>query len=212
MLCLDAFAAHLTPAVHSYVKQNKTTLSVIPGGCTGYVQVLDVSLNKPLKDLIKEEHDDHYNQHIEEWERGVFSVGDRRVLLTYWVARAWKRLHLEYKDTIINTFRSVELSLNPNSSEDSELKIKDLLDITVGDYRCTDVNQQEENNNAIAAAEVEAACIEAEEEGDLSNTVTDLRPQRERRPARDRYFLSQEAEREDLAKATTDTDTYVEDN
>jgi hypothetical protein len=40
----------------------------------------------------------------------------------------------------------------------------------------------------------------------LSDIVTDLHPQRERYLARDRYFRSQEAEREDLAKATTDTD------
>jgi hypothetical protein len=66
MLCLDAFAAHLMPSVRSTVKEHKTALSVIPGGCTGYVEVLDVSLNKPLKDLIKEEHDAYYNQHIEE--------------------------------------------------------------------------------------------------------------------------------------------------
>jgi hypothetical protein len=37
LLCLDAFAAHLTPTVRSYIRQNRTTLSVILGGCTGYV-------------------------------------------------------------------------------------------------------------------------------------------------------------------------------
>jgi hypothetical protein len=30
------------------------------------VQVLDVSINKPLKDLIKEEQDNYYDQHIED--------------------------------------------------------------------------------------------------------------------------------------------------
>jgi hypothetical protein len=40
-------------------------VSVIPEGCTGIVQVLDVSLNKPLKALIKEEQDNHYDCHIE---------------------------------------------------------------------------------------------------------------------------------------------------
>jgi hypothetical protein len=92
-----------------------------------------------LKALIKEEHDDHYNQHIDEWEVGKFPIGERRVLLTYWVARAWKRLHLEYKDTIIKTFRNVGLSLNPDGSQDEELKIKDLPDITIGDYRRQDI-------------------------------------------------------------------------
>jgi hypothetical protein len=174
----------------------------------------------------------------------VFSVGDRRVLLTYWVARAWKRLHLEYKETIISTFRSVGLSLNPNGSEDKELKIKDLPDITIGDYHCN-VEQQEEWEETAAIAEAVANCAEAEAEAEaeadeednweklqednlsdnerhaqgITTSVTDfVRPQRERRLARDRYFLSQEAEEgdplcfEDPAEATTETDANVGDN
>jgi hypothetical protein len=167
MLCLDAFSAHLTPAVRSYVKQNRITLSVIPGGCTGYIQPLDVSLNKPLKALIKEEHDDHFDQHMDEWQAGKFSIGDWRVLLTYWVAKAWKRLHLEYKDTIINTFRNVGLSLNPNGFEDQELKIKDLLDIIVGDYHYdVELEQQAESEETAATAEAIATVEEAEKEAE----------------------------------------------
>jgi hypothetical protein len=64
LLALDAFAVHLTPAVHCALKAQKTTVSVIPSSCTGIVQVLDVSINKPLKDLIKEEQDNHYNCYI----------------------------------------------------------------------------------------------------------------------------------------------------
>ena len=66
LLCLDAFAAHLTPAVSSVLKRQGVTISVIPGGCTGYVQPLDVSLNKPLKDLIRDEQERHFDKHIEE--------------------------------------------------------------------------------------------------------------------------------------------------
>jgi hypothetical protein len=83
MLYLDTFKAHLTPKVHEAARKAWTTLSIVPGGCTGYVQVLDVSLNKPIKALIKEEHDDHYDQHIDKWEVEKFNVGERQVLLTY---------------------------------------------------------------------------------------------------------------------------------
>jgi len=65
-------------------------------------------------------------------------------MLTHWVARAWKRLHIEYKDTIIATFRSVGMSLNPNGLEDGELKIKALNGITVGDWHRSDILQIEE--------------------------------------------------------------------
>jgi hypothetical protein len=59
LLALDTFSPHLTIAVCRAFKAQKKTLSVIPRGCTRMVQVLDVFINKPLKDLIKEEQDSH---------------------------------------------------------------------------------------------------------------------------------------------------------
>jgi hypothetical protein len=46
----------------------------------------------------------------------------------------WKRLHLEYKDTIVKTFRSLGMALNPNDSKDAELNVKGIPDIAVRDY------------------------------------------------------------------------------
>ncbi len=64
------------------LKDLNTTTSIIPGGCTGYVQVLDVSVNKIIKDLIKQFKEDHYDANPEEWKAGSYSKGNRRVLLT----------------------------------------------------------------------------------------------------------------------------------
>ena len=133
-LCLDAFAPQMTKTLQAEFKKLNCTTSYIPGGCTGFVQVLDVSLNKPLKDLVAQAASDHADKYHEKYEAVGFSVGDRRVLLTEWVATAWKRLHEEYKATIINTFRQVGLSLNPDGSEDHEIKIKGLENIKVGDF------------------------------------------------------------------------------
>jgi len=66
LLSLNAFPPHLTPAVSRALKAQKVTISVVLGGCTRMVQVLDVSLNKLLKDLIKEEQDNYYNTYINE--------------------------------------------------------------------------------------------------------------------------------------------------
>jgi hypothetical protein len=88
-----------------------------------------------LKDLIKEEQDNHYDQHIEDWQKEKYNIGERRILLTHWVAKAWKRLHLEYKDTIVKTFWSLRIALNPNGSKDAELKVKGIPDIAVGNYQ-----------------------------------------------------------------------------
>jgi len=39
------------------LKKLNVTISIIPGGCTGYVQVLDVTVNKIIKQYIKEYKD-----------------------------------------------------------------------------------------------------------------------------------------------------------
>jgi hypothetical protein len=60
---------------------------------------------------------------------------------------------LEYKDTIINTFQNIGLSLNPNGSEGAEIKIKGLLDIQVSDYLWGNLpSRQEEAEEVLALA------------------------------------------------------------
>jgi hypothetical protein len=124
----------MTQQLRNEFKKLNYTTSYIPGGCTGFVQVLDVSLNKPLKALVAQATADHTDKYHERYTAGNFTVWDRRVLLTKWVAQAWKELHEKYKNTIIETFQRVGLSLNPDGSEDHKIKIKGLDDIKVGDF------------------------------------------------------------------------------
>ena len=49
---------------------------------------------------------------------------------TEWVAKAFKRVYLEYKDAIIACFKSVGLSLTVNGSKDHLLKVQDCLNLT----------------------------------------------------------------------------------
>lgn len=157
LLSLDAFAPHkskgtkkvLTGAAlrkqeemeilqaelkEEFAKLN-TTLSIIPGGCTSYVQVLDVSVNKSIKAYIEEYEDQHIDENFEKWQANQYSVSDRRVLMTHWVAKAWKKYHEKHQKSLIDTFANVGMSLNPDGSEDHKIKVKDLPNLTIGDYR-----------------------------------------------------------------------------
>lgn len=138
LLCLDAFAPQMTKSLRDEFKKINCTTSYIPGGCTGFIQVLDISLNKPLKALVAQQASDHADKYHERYVAGGFTVGERRVLLTQWVGAAWVELHIKYKNTIIDTFRRVGLSLNPDGSEDQEIKINGLDDIKVGDFTRTE--------------------------------------------------------------------------
>jgi hypothetical protein len=70
-----------------------------------------------------------------------------------------ERLHIKYKDIIVTTFRSVGMSLNPDRSEDKELKIKALDKIIVRGWH-RNILQTEEQDAVAAqtALEVEEDC------------------------------------------------------
>ena len=97
--------------------------------------------------------------------------------MTFQVADAWKKVHEEHKETIIKPFRQVGLSLNPDGSEDSELKIKDLLDIVVGDYNQPIIIPNEDTievqEEHFLYTEQELAQGVAEQEEDLNDVTTD---------------------------------------
>jgi hypothetical protein len=156
-LSLDAFAPQMTNSLREEFKKLNCTTSYIPGGCTGFVQVLDVALNKELKALVAQQASNHADKFHDKYERGDFTVSDRRVLLTFWVGEAWIQLHEKYQHVIIKTFRSVGLSLNPNGSEDAELKVKGLPDLKVGDYSR---KEPEDTNGLGSLTPVDIAAVE----------------------------------------------------
>jgi len=53
LLGIDLFPAQQTEEVLDTFRANDIVVSIIPGGCTGLVQPLDVSINRPFKDILK---------------------------------------------------------------------------------------------------------------------------------------------------------------
>ena len=53
MLIFDAFATHLTNGVEKQLLESNTDTLTIPTGCTLKCQPMDVSLNKPLKVILR---------------------------------------------------------------------------------------------------------------------------------------------------------------
>src|SRR4030081_131324 len=65
----------MTQQLHDEFKRLNCTTSYIPGGCTGFVQVLDVSLNKPLKaQAWKELHEKYKSTIVETFQRVGLSL------------------------------------------------------------------------------------------------------------------------------------------
>ena len=71
----------MTQPLRNEFKKLNCITSYIPGGCTGFVQVLDVSLNKELKALITQQASNHADKFYDWYERRDFTSSERRVLL-----------------------------------------------------------------------------------------------------------------------------------
>ena len=99
------------------------------------MQVLNILINKLIKAYTEEYKDQWIKEYFNEWELGKWLVEDRRVLLTEQVAKIFKRVYLEHKDTIITCFKNVGLSLAINGSKDYLFKVRDCPNLTFSDWQ-----------------------------------------------------------------------------
>ena len=54
LLVMDTFSAHCSDEIISLLSKHHTRVALIPGGCTSKLQPLDVSLNKPFKQVCRQ--------------------------------------------------------------------------------------------------------------------------------------------------------------
>lgn len=97
-LVVDQCKVHLKESIKKYLKQNNINYFFIPSGCTGLLQPLDVCINKPFKDAIR-------NQ-FSEWFKVYGSTQENKTNNGYlrppsfenvskWVLTAWNNIENE---------------------------------------------------------------------------------------------------------------------
>jgi hypothetical protein len=111
LFVMDQAECHKTPAVLDTLRHHDVIPSIVPGGCTGLVQPLDVSFNRPFKDTLKEITE----RKIYGVEQGLgldrWTVGWRRITTTICVGEAWERstLPAEKQELVRRCFRKLGL-------------------------------------------------------------------------------------------------------
>ena len=92
MLVLDAFKGHVTDSVKDQLCKMKTELVVIPGGMTSVLQPMDISINKPFKDRLRQQ----YLTWIADPARELTETGKIKGAalseVARWVSAAWKAI------------------------------------------------------------------------------------------------------------------------
>ena len=95
LLVWDSFRAHLTQGANKAAAKLETDLAVIPGGLTSILQPLDVSINKPFKDKLRQKWVDWMmagNQKLT--KAGNISKPDITVVVR-WTKEAWDDIPCE---------------------------------------------------------------------------------------------------------------------
>jgi len=114
MLVLDAFKGHLTDSMKNQLCKMKTEL-VIPGGMTSVLQPMDVSINKPFKDRLRQK----YLTWIADPARVLTETGKiKRAApseVTRWVSAAWKAI---LESIMVRSFKKCCISNALDGSKD----------------------------------------------------------------------------------------------
>ena len=108
LLVWDQFSAHKTDKVKARLKLLKTTQAVIPGGLTSMLQPLDVVLNKPFKDRMRQKWMAWMCTDDKELTKGGNLKRPRLSMVITWIKGAWEDIPAEMvKKSFLKTGISV---------------------------------------------------------------------------------------------------------
>ena len=131
LLILDVHTAQKTPAFLHALSLRNTTPAFVPAGCTSLVQPLDVALNKPFKNLVDAQFNQHFEANLDAWALGKISASERRILMTQWIGAAWEIFCHEYTDAIRASFIKCGIALPIDGSQDTLINIRGLYNYSV---------------------------------------------------------------------------------
>lgn len=84
LLTWDSYGCHMMQSVKEALSRINVDRVIIPGGCTKYVQALDVSWNKPLKALVAEQYNEWMASGVQEYtEAGNVRPPSRKTIVEW---------------------------------------------------------------------------------------------------------------------------------
>ena len=94
------------------------------------MQPLDVVLNKPFKNLVREQFEKHLDENLNDYVEGKLTASKRRILTTKWVAIAWEKL-MQDKEMVIRSFKKCGITTNVDGSENDKVNIRGMEGYTM---------------------------------------------------------------------------------
>ena len=105
-------------SVVASVRAQNTDITMIPGGLKSLVQPLDVSINKPFKDMMRKEWNEWMIGGEKTYTKGGSMRSPTMPEVCQWVINSWNKLKVE---TIVKALKKCVISNALDSTEDEEL-------------------------------------------------------------------------------------------
>ena len=124
LLMFDSHRAHTVESVKQLFKKSKTSINVIPGGCTPLLQPGDVVYHRMFKHRLKEYHEEWICSHPEneKIKRPTYKQ------IVDWVIKAWEQIS---KDDIKTAFEICGVA-NVNDPEKYHYLLKTIMEKDLG--------------------------------------------------------------------------------
>jgi hypothetical protein len=113
-LLLDECTVHMTDSVREAFTSCNTCIDFIPGGHTSKLQPMDLGVNKPFKDYLRNAFDD--------WLIDNMHHKPKRHDASKWIEQAWDSIKIS---TIKNSFRHAGLQLLPDDEGADDMSVDD---------------------------------------------------------------------------------------
>ena len=105
LLFLDSYGVHKMGSVQRTINDLGVEVVIIPPGCTGITQPVDVGYNKPFKNLVRDKYKDWMINDSEDLTKAPC-----RVDVAHWIVQAEKEMSV---DTLRNAWMRHELEYFP---------------------------------------------------------------------------------------------------
>lgn len=115
MIVLDAFRCHRTEQIKKMFQNENCVLAMIPGGLTSMLQPLDVSINKPFKQHLKEIWSEWLSSNDHTFTTGGAMKKVSMPQICQWILDAWEKIPAEL---IRKAFKKCCISNKMDGSED----------------------------------------------------------------------------------------------
>ena len=112
LLVLDSYRCHTMASVTAEIEALGVQIEIIPGGCTGMCQPIDVGIGKPLKSRARHQWEEWM---IAECEAGNASRPASRLQMSQWIADSVQKIR-ETESIVWNSWRHHEFSFFPNET------------------------------------------------------------------------------------------------